>query len=120
MDRTQFWVRVGTAIIAMALAAALAASAVAGRFPLWLRSAQGPARDSGAPSPRPSGTGSGSPSPSQTPGPPLPALSLQQMAGQRVPVGNLHLRLDPLEAGQRRDHAVQARVNAQPVRRPRA
>jgi beta-N-acetylhexosaminidase len=84
MDRTQFWVRVGIAIIAMALAVALAASAVAGRFPLWLRSAQGPARDSGAPSPRPSGTGSGSPSPSQTPGPPLPALSLRQMAGQRV------------------------------------
>lgn len=37
MDRTQFWVRVGTAIVAMALAIALAASAIAGRFPLWLR-----------------------------------------------------------------------------------
>jgi beta-N-acetylhexosaminidase len=84
MDRTQFWVRVGTAIVAMALAVALAASAIAGRFPLWLRSAPGPARSSSAPSPGHSGPASGSPSPSKTVGPALPKLSLQQMAGQRV------------------------------------
>jgi beta-N-acetylhexosaminidase len=88
MDRTQFWVRVGTAIVAMALAVALAASAVAGRFPLWLRSAPGSppgqAGGSTSPSPRPSGTASGSPSPSRSPGPTLPKLSLRQMAGQRV------------------------------------
>ena len=91
MDRTQFWVRVGTAIVAMALAVALAASAIAGRFPLWLRSAPGPAGSSSAPSPGhsvpASGSSvpaSGSPSPSKTTGPPLPKLSLEQMAGQRV------------------------------------
>jgi beta-N-acetylhexosaminidase len=84
MDRTQFWVRVGTAIVAMALAVALAASAIAGRFPLWLRSAPGPAGGSSAPSPGHSGPASGSPSPSKSAGPALPKLSLQQMAGQRV------------------------------------
>ena len=91
MDRTQFWVRVGTAIVAMALAIALAASAIAGRFPLWLRSAPGPAPSSSAPSPGHSGPASGSsepasgsPSPSKTVGPALPKLSLEQMAGQRV------------------------------------
>src|SRR6202034_4891215 len=84
MDKTQCWVRVGTAIVAMALAIALAASAIAGRFPLWLRSAPGPAGSSGAPSPGHSGPASGSPSPSTTAGPALPKLSLEQMAGQRV------------------------------------
>ena len=84
MDRTQFWVRVGTAIVAMALAVALAASAIAGRYPLWLRSAPSPARSSSAPSPGHSGPASGSPSPSKTVGPALPKLSLEQMAGQRV------------------------------------
>ncbi len=82
MDRTQLWVRFGIAIVAMALAVALAVSAVAGRFPLWLRSAPGPAASSPAPSPRPTGFPSASPSPS--PGPALPALSLRQLAGQRV------------------------------------
>ncbi|HTZ24677.1 MAG TPA: glycoside hydrolase family 3 N-terminal domain-containing protein [Streptosporangiaceae bacterium] len=84
MDRTQFWVRVGIVIVAMALAVALAVSAVAGRFPLWLRSAPSPAAPSGAPSPRPTGSPSASPSPSPSPGPALPALSLRQLAGQRV------------------------------------
>jgi len=84
MDRTQFWVRVGTAIVAMALAVALAASAIAGRFPLWLRSAPGPAGGSSAPSPGHSGPASGSPSPSKSVGPALPKLSVRQMAGQRV------------------------------------
>jgi beta-N-acetylhexosaminidase len=84
MDRTQFWVRVGTAIVAVALAVALAASAIAGRFPLWLRSAPGPSRGSSAPSSAPAAPASGSPSPSKAPQPALPALSLQQMAGQRV------------------------------------
>ena len=83
MDRTQFWVRVGTAILAMALAIALGASAVAGRFPLWLR-APGPARGSSSPSPGTSGSASASPSPSTPTGPALPKLSLEQMAGQRV------------------------------------
>ncbi len=81
MDRTQFWVRAGAAAIAIALAVALVASAVAGRFPLWLRS--GPARGSSSSSPRPSASASPSPSPGQAAGP-LPTLSLQQMAGQRV------------------------------------
>ena len=84
MDRSQFWVRVGTAIVAMALAVALAASAIAGRFPLWLRSAPGPAGGSSAPSPGHSGPASGSPSPSKSVGPALPKLSVRQMAGQRV------------------------------------
>ena len=84
MDRTQFWVRVGTAIVAIALAVALAVSAIAGRFPLWLRSAPGPAGGSSAPPPRPSGSASGSPSPSKSAGPALPKLSLEQLAGQRV------------------------------------
>jgi beta-N-acetylhexosaminidase len=84
MDRTQFWVRVGIAIVAMALAVALAVSAIAGRFPLWLRSAPSTAAPSGAPSPRPTGSPSASPSPSPSPGPALPALSPRQLAGQRV------------------------------------
>ena len=84
MDRTQFWVRLGVAIVAMALAVALAASAIAGRFPLWLRSAPSPAASPGAPSPRPTASASASPSPSPSPGPALPALSLRQLAGQRV------------------------------------
>jgi beta-N-acetylhexosaminidase len=86
MDRTQFWVRVGAAIVVVALAVALAASAIAGRFPLWLRSAPSPAAPSGAPSgaPSPQPTASASPSPSPSPGPTLPSLSLRQMAGQRV------------------------------------
>ena len=84
MDRTQFWVRVGTAVVAMALAVALAASAVAGRFPLWLRSAPGPAPGSSSPSHGPSGSPSASPSPGRAIGPALPKLSLEQMAGQRV------------------------------------
>jgi beta-N-acetylhexosaminidase len=84
MDRTRFWVRVGAAIVATALAVALAVSAIAGRFPLWLRSAPSPAAPSGAPSPRPTTSASPSPSPSPSPGPTLPTLSLRQMAGQRV------------------------------------
>jgi beta-N-acetylhexosaminidase len=83
MNRTQFWVRLGIAIVAMALAVALAASAIAGRFPLWLRSAPSTAAPSGAPSPRPTATPS-TPSPSPSPRPALPALSLRQLAGQRV------------------------------------
>jgi len=69
----------------VALAAALASSAAAGRFPLWLRPAPGP---TGRPTPPTGTTGSprataGSPAPGPQPAP-LPALSLQQMAGQRV------------------------------------
>ncbi len=81
--------RVAGAVLAVALAAALAASAAAGRFPLWLRSAPGPAA---GPAPATGGTASpratGRPAAgSQTAGPTpaaLPAFSLQQMAGQRV------------------------------------
>jgi beta-N-acetylhexosaminidase len=91
MSRSQFWVRVGGAIIAIALVIALASSAVAGRFPLWLRSAAGPRDPSGA---RPDAAGAASPASPASPSPGasradsppagLPAMSLQQMAGQRV------------------------------------
>ncbi len=86
MSRSQFWVRMGSAIIAIALAIALAASAVAGRFPLWLRSSPGPAAGSSDTPPRPAASGTASPStvPVQSSAPALPAMSLQQMAGQRV------------------------------------
>jgi beta-N-acetylhexosaminidase len=77
MSRSGFWVRVAGVTVVIALAAALAASAVAGRFPLWLSSPHAPSRVSS--SPRPTATG---PAPSRTP--PVPALSPQQMAGQRV------------------------------------
>jgi beta-N-acetylhexosaminidase len=84
LRRSRSWARVAGAILAVALAAALAGSAAVGRFPLWLRSAPGP---SASPAATPGTTGSprataGSPTP--TPGPTLPALSLRQMAGQRV------------------------------------
>ncbi len=79
MSRSEFWVRVASATVVVALAAALVASAVAGRFPLWLRSPHAaPARVSS--SPRPTTTRPATPSPA----PALPALSPQQMAGQRV------------------------------------
>jgi beta-N-acetylhexosaminidase len=91
MSRSQFWVRVGSASLAIALVVAFASSAVAGRFPLWLRSAPSPADPSGT---RPAAAGAASPSPrtSPSPGPSQagrppaapPAMSLQQMAGQRV------------------------------------
>jgi beta-N-acetylhexosaminidase len=84
LRRSRSWARVAGAILAVALAAALAGSAAVGRFPLWLRSAPGPPAP---PAATPGTTGSprataGSPTP--TPGPALPALSLRQMAGQRV------------------------------------
>jgi beta-N-acetylhexosaminidase len=90
MSRSQFWVRVGSAIVAVALVIALASSAVAGRFPLWLRSPASPAGDpsgmrqtnAAAASPSPSPSPSASPAAS-TPAA-LPGMSLQQMAGQRV------------------------------------
>ena len=89
MSRSQFWVRAGSAILAIALVIGLASSAVAGRFPLWLRSPASPASPAGDPGgvrPVKAGTASPSPSASQaasTPAAP-PGLSLQQMAGQRV------------------------------------
>jgi len=92
MSRSQFWVRVGSAIVAVALVIALASSAVAGRFPLWLRpaarpaSTASPAGDPGGARPARARTASPSPSASQadrTPAAP-DGLSLQQMAGQRV------------------------------------
>ena len=82
------WVRLGAAVIAVALAAALVASATAGRFPLWLNSSASAAPSAGRSSPAhgtPTSRPPGSPSagsPSATPS--APALSLQQMAGQRV------------------------------------
>jgi beta-N-acetylhexosaminidase len=89
MSRSQFWVRVGSATVAVALVIALASSAAAGRFPLWLRSPASPASPVGDPSGmHPAKTETASPSPSASPaaGTPaaLPGLSLQQMAGQRV------------------------------------
>jgi beta-N-acetylhexosaminidase len=84
LHRSRSWVGTASAIIAVALAAALALSAAAGRFPLWLRSAPGPSASPAAgdsPSPR----DTPSPRAPATPPPPaLPALSPQQMAGQRV------------------------------------
>jgi beta-N-acetylhexosaminidase len=84
LHRSRSWVGTASAITAVALAAALVLSAVAGRFPLWLRSAPGPSASPAAgdsPSPRTSP----SPRATATPQPPaLPALSAQQMAGQRV------------------------------------
>jgi beta-N-acetylhexosaminidase len=81
LGRSQFWIRVGTAVVAVALAIALAASALAGRFPLWLRSSGSAGTTS-----TPTTPGASPPaSSSQTgPSPARPALSLQQMAGQRV------------------------------------
>ena len=88
MHRSRSWVGTASAIIAVALAAALVASAVAGRFPLWLRSAPGPsaspAVSPAAASPTPTAGDSASPRATTGPQPALPALSLQQMAGQRV------------------------------------
>jgi len=92
MSRSQFWVRAGSAIVAIALVIAFASSAVAGRFPLWLRSSASPsspaspAGDPGGVHPSKAGTASPSPSASPADRTPaaLPGLSLQQMAGQRV------------------------------------
>ena len=82
------WVRLGAAAVAVALAAALVASATAGRFPLWLRSSASTASPPGGPTPSrgtPSSRAPGTPSAgSPSPKPPTPALSPQQMAGQRV------------------------------------
>jgi beta-N-acetylhexosaminidase len=70
--------RIGGAILVVALVIALTSSAAAGRFPLWLRSASRPAAASTA-------GATGSPRPSSHPAPsPLPSLSPQQLAGQRV------------------------------------
>jgi beta-N-acetylhexosaminidase len=84
----QSWVRLGGAVIAVALAAALVASATAGRFPLWLRSSASAAPPAGHQAPSHGTPTSGTPGPpsagSPSPTPPAPALSLQQMAGQRV------------------------------------
>ena len=69
----------------MALAAVLAASAAAGRFPLWLRPAPGPPGSPAAPSDSPRATAPASASPAPSPEPAaLPRLSLAQLAGQRV------------------------------------
>jgi beta-N-acetylhexosaminidase len=86
LRRSRSWARIAAAILAVALAAALVASAAVGRFPLWLRSAPSSspaATGGGTASPRPTaGTGS---QPATSPRPtPLPPLSPQQMAGQRV------------------------------------
>jgi len=77
LRRSQSGVRVsgGIVAVALALAVALAWSAVAGRFPLWLRAAPGPAAG-GAPAASPG-------SQSQASRPPG-ALTPGQMAGQRV------------------------------------
>ena len=70
--------RIGGAILVVALVIALTSSAAAGRFPLWLRSASRPTAASAA-------GATGSPRPSSHPAPsPLLSLSPQQLAGQRV------------------------------------
>jgi beta-N-acetylhexosaminidase len=82
LHRSRSWLGTVSAIVAVALAAALVASAAAGRFPLWLRPAPGPPA-----SPAPAASDSASPrataSARPTP-PPEPVLSARQMAGQRV------------------------------------
>ncbi len=89
LRRSQSWIRAGAVVVAVALAAALAVSAAAGRFPLWLRAAPGgagrPSASAGAGT-SPQATGqpaSVTPSPGPQPSG-SPALTLQQMAGQRV------------------------------------
>jgi beta-N-acetylhexosaminidase len=89
LRRSASWVRLGAALIAVALAAALVASATAGRFPLWLRSSAGPSPSAGQPAAPSHGTPTSQAPATPTAGgpsspPPTPALSLQQMAGQRV------------------------------------
>ena len=82
MHRSRSWLGTVSAIVAVALAAALVASAAAGRFPLWLRPAPGSLA-----SPAPAASDSASPratAPARPTPPPEPALSLRQMAGQRV------------------------------------
>ena len=86
MRRSPSWLRLGIALVAVALAAALVASATAGRFPLWLRSSAeaSPSASRSAPShPAPSPGATSTPEPSRSSAP-APALSLQQLAGQRV------------------------------------
>ena len=86
MRRSPSWVRLGIALVAVALAAALVASATAGRFPLWLRSSAQASPSASRPAPSHGAPSSGAPAtprPSRA-SPPAPALSLQQLAGQRV------------------------------------
>jgi beta-N-acetylhexosaminidase len=90
MSKAQSWARFGGAagaagaIVAAALAVALVASAVAGRFPLWLGSPDRARPGSAAPVPGRTASAVPSKTPSQPSRPSQPALSLQQMAGQRV------------------------------------
>jgi beta-N-acetylhexosaminidase len=82
LHRSRSWLGTVSAIVAVALAAALVASAAAGRFPLWLRPAPAPPA-----SPAPAASDSASPRATASARPttrPEPALSLRQMAGQRV------------------------------------
>jgi beta-N-acetylhexosaminidase len=84
LGRSQFWSRIGIAVVAMALAIALAASALAGRFPLWLRSAGSAGSAGTASTPTTPGAGPSASASQASPAPPRPAMSLQQLAGQRV------------------------------------
>jgi len=71
-------------VAAVALAAALAVSAAAGRFPLWLRAAPGGAgRPSATAGAGTSAQATGQPAPGPEPSG-SPALTLPQLAGQRV------------------------------------
>jgi beta-N-acetylhexosaminidase len=93
MSKAQSWARFGGAagavgaagaIVAVALAVALVASAVAGRFPLWLGSPGGARPDSAVATPHATASAVPSKTPAQPATPAAPALSPQQMAGQRV------------------------------------
>jgi beta-N-acetylhexosaminidase len=88
LRRSHAWVRLGIAVIGVAVAAALVASATAGRFPLWLRSSAAPSPSASPPAPSHGSPASAAPATPtagrHAPPPPTPALSLQQMAGQRV------------------------------------
>jgi beta-N-acetylhexosaminidase len=94
---SQIWIRAVGVTIAAALAVALTWSAAAGRFPLWLRTAHGPAVPgraaatagdaSSRPAPATAGAATQSPAPNQGAAPvsaALPTLTPEQMAGQRV------------------------------------
>jgi beta-N-acetylhexosaminidase len=88
LRRAQGWAKVGVTVVAVALAAALVASATAGRFPLWLGSSAAATDTPHHPDAPARATASASASPaaaSPAPRPAAPAgLSLQQLAGQRV------------------------------------
>jgi beta-N-acetylhexosaminidase len=83
LPRSRFWISLATAITATVLAVALAVSAAAGYFPFTRHGAA----DEAAAAPgngAPGQPGTEASAPGSTPGTGLPALTPEQMAGQRV------------------------------------